>query len=257
MDHDDDPVGRILSRREVLTLIGAVGTGMLPAKAAQAAWLRPSVAPALAGAWSGTLPACVVRPEQTEGPYFVDEKLNRADIRSDPTNGAVKAGVPLDLEIRVSRVTASSCAPLAGALVDLWQCDGEGAYSDVRDAGGLFDTRGQKFLRGYRTTDSSGSAKFTTIYPGWYPGRTVHIHFKVRTPASAGRSHEFTSQLYFDDALTDEVFKRAPYAGKPGQRVRNERDGIVRRGGPQLMLALTESGGGYAGSFDLGMQLEA
>jgi len=95
-------------------------------------------------------PACVVRPYQTEGPYFVDEKLNRSDIRSDPSDGSVRPGAPLRLALQVSRTDGRSCAPLTGALVDLWQCDALGVYSDVRDRDGLFSTRGKKFLRGYK-----------------------------------------------------------------------------------------------------------
>src|SRR5258705_14025132 len=85
-------------------------------------------------AWAATLPACVVRPEQTEGPYFVDEKLNRSDIRVDPSDKSVKAGVPLRLEFHVSHIGGGACVPLSGAIVDLWHCDAQGVYSDVRDA---------------------------------------------------------------------------------------------------------------------------
>jgi len=201
------------------------------------------------------LPSCVVRPEQTEGPYFVDEKLNRRDIRSDPGTGRESPGVPLDLAIRVSRMTSAACTPLSAALVDLWQCDALGVYSDVRDMGGLFDTRGQKFLRGHQLTDASGVASFRTIYPGWYQGRTVHIHFKIRVPASGTRYHDFTSQLYFDDALSDAIFAEAPYASKGARDTRNGRDGIYRRGGASLMLEPTRTAEGYAATFSVGLQV--
>ena len=95
-------------------------------------------------------------------------------------------------------------------------------------------------------------AKFTTVYPGWYQGRTVHIHFKVRS-GSGGRNVEFTSQLYFDDAFSDKIFARAPYNANTGARTRNERDGIYREGGQQLKLAVAERGPGYHTSFDIGM----
>jgi protocatechuate 3,4-dioxygenase beta subunit len=198
------------------------------------------------------LPACIVTPAQTEGPYFIDEKLNRVDIRSDPASGKVSEGTPLDIELRVFRVASGSCTPLAGAMVDIWQCDAMGVYSDVRDMNGRFSTSGQKFLRGYQLTDSSGIAKFTTVYPGWYQGRCVHIHFKVRA-ASGSRNLEFTSQLYFDDAFSDRVFAKAPYSSKTGTRTPNERDGIFRQGGRSLMMTVEERGAGYRGAFDIGM----
>lgn len=262
MDNDDRQIGRILTRREVLAALGAAGTGMLLARVPGHAAVSANAVPSSGGsqrtfAGAQAVPACVVRPAQTEGPYFVDEKLNRADIRADPATGVVKDGTPLDLEMRVFRIGAGSCEPLPGAMVDIWQCDALGVYSDVRDTNGFFDTAGQKFLRGYQNTDASGAARFTTVYPGWYRGRTVHIHFKIRTDGGAARGREFTSQLYFDDAMTDQVLARPPYASKgTSGRIRNERDGIYQRqGGPQLMLALAERGTGYHGVFDIGLDL--
>jgi protocatechuate 3,4-dioxygenase beta subunit len=249
MDNDDKQVGRILTRREVLALLGVAGAGVVAARVKA----QPAIARVTEGAvvtpW---VPACVVTPAQTEGPYFVDEKLNRVDIRTDPGTGKASDGAPLDLEMRVYQVANGSCTPLSGAMVDVWQCDAAGIYSDVRDMNGFFNTAGQKFLRGYQTTDSSGVAKFTTVYPGWYQGRCVHIHFKVRTSAGA-RNLEFTSQLYFDDAFTDKVYTKAPYAGKAGTRVINERDGIFRRGGDQLVMQVAEAGSRYRGTFDIGL----
>ena len=127
-----------------------------------------------------------------------------------------------------------------------------GLYSDVRDMNNLFNTAGQKFLRGYQVTDAAGVAKFLTVYPGWYQGRTVHIHFKVRSSPGA-RASQFTSQLYFDDAMSDKVFAQAPYSAKTGRRTTNERDGIFGQGGRQLTLAVTEHGAGYKAAFDIGL----
>lgn len=244
MDNDDEQVGRILTRREVLALLGVTGAGIvasrLPAQAQVASAMTPS---------GMHFPACIVTPSQTEGPYFTDRKLNRVDIRSDPSNGKLSEGTPLDLELKVFRVNNGTCEPLAGAMVDVWQCDAVGTYSDVRDTNGFFTTTGQQFLRGYQETDATGVARFTTIYPGWYQGRCVHVHFKVRSSGN----REFTSQLYFDDAITDKVHTVAPYTGKQGQRVRNERDGIFRRGGNQLMLNVSEAAGAYRGTFEIGL----
>jgi len=251
--HDDDaPVGHILSRREVLALLGGSGAVLLAACAPGVlASPSPTTAPqptnaaaTTAASSAATLPSCIVRPAVTEGPYFVDEKLNRSDIRSDPTTGAVKDGAPFALTFLVSRVTGSACNALSGATVDIWHCDALGVYSDATDPS--FNTKGQKFLRGYQTTDATGKAQFTTIYPGWYQGRAVHIHFKIRTATS-----EFTSQLFFEDALNTLVFAQLPYSQKGTQAVmKNAADGIYKS---QLLLAVTKNGNAYAATFDIGL----
>ena len=245
MHNDDSPIGRLLTRRELVALFGASAVAALTHRL-----VGQSVA-----ATSGMAPLpCVVQPQQTEGPYFVDEGLLRSDVRTDPSTGIVKPGAPLALALLVSQITPDgTCAPLAGAQVDLWQCDAMGAYSDVKDR--LFDTTGQKFLRGHQITDTLGGVRFVTIYPGWYPGRAVHIHFKVRTPAGSSQAYGFTSQFYFDEQLTDRVHAREPYAAHAGQRMRNERDGIFRNGGTQLLLPLIEDEQSYSGSFNLAMRL--
>jgi protocatechuate 3,4-dioxygenase beta subunit len=196
---------------------------------------------------------CLVRPEQTEGPYFVDERLHRSDIRSDPTSGTITPGTPLALTFQISRVRAGECHPLQGAQIDIWHCDAAGIYSDVEDPG--FNTIGKKFLRGYQLTDAQGAAQFLTIYPGWYPIRTVHIHFKIRTAPLARGSFEFTSQLYFPDDLTDIVHTALPYSSKGRRRVRNQHDFIFRDGGDRLMLTPSQTDKGYAAAFTIGLQL--
>jgi protocatechuate 3,4-dioxygenase beta subunit len=278
MDNDDRQVGRILSRREVLALFGAAGAAFLAAcmgldetasptiPVTQTAGEGPAIVPTAvptqgaaapaateAIADTGALPACVVRPEQTEGPYFVDEMLDRSDIRSDPSTGEVKEGVPLQINFKVSQIGNNACTPLAGATVDVWHCDALGVYSDVQDPG--FNTAGQKFLRGTQVTDETGAVQFTTIYPGWYQGRTVHIHFKIRTDPSSETGYEFTSQLYFDDALSDQIHNQEPYAGKGQRTLRNEGDRLFQDGGDQLLLQPTESNGAYTATFDIGLQM--
>lgn len=243
MTSDDTARGCLLTRRQMLTLIGASGVALATG--------ATFVDPRLVGA--APLPSCVVRPAQTEGPYFVDEHLKRSDIRSDPARGILSAGIPLMLSFLISQISRSVCEPLAGAQVDVWHCDAFGIYSDVTDP--EFSTVGQKFLRGHQLTDRAGQATFRTIYPGWYQGRTVHIHFKIRTPAISPRAAEFTSQLYFDDSLTDRVHGSAPYVTKGQGRTRNAGDRIFRRGGDQLLLAPSPVGEGYEATFALGMQL--
>jgi protocatechuate 3,4-dioxygenase beta subunit len=138
-------------------------------------------------------------------------------------------------------------------MVDVWHCDAAGIYSDVQDPG--FDTTGQKFLRGYQLTDANGRAEFTTIFPGWYQGRTVHIHFKIRATSSSQQTFDFTSQLYFDDSLTDEVHAQVPYASKGQRTLRNSGDGVYRNGGDQLTLQAVEDDKGYSATFDIGLQI--
>jgi protocatechuate 3,4-dioxygenase beta subunit len=241
MTYENGPAGHLLSRREVVLLLGGSAAGLIAG----------SVIPRWAAAGIQG-PSCVVRPEQTEGPYFVDEHLNRSDIRTDPTDGQVKPGTPLALTLLVSRLNAGDCQPLPGAQVDIWHCDALGVYSDVQDPS--FNTIGRKFLRGYQVTDARGEARCVTVYPGWYPGRTIHIHFKVRTAPAAQRSFEFTSQLYFDDGLTDRVHAEAPYASNGQRTARNQHDWIYRRGGDRLMLAPAAAADGYAASFAIGLQ---
>ena len=141
----------------------------------------------------------------------------------------------------------------ADAIVDIWHCDALGVYSDVTDPG--FSTVGKKFLRGYQVTDANGTVQFTTNYPGWYQGRTVHIHFKVRTDAASAQSYEFTSQLYFDDSITDRVHTQTPYVSKGQRKLKNAGDGIFQDGGKQMLLKLTKTNLGYAATFDIGLQM--
>jgi protocatechuate 3,4-dioxygenase beta subunit len=201
-----------------------------------------------------TVAGCLVSPGQTEGPFFVDEKLNRSDIRIDPANGSISQGLPLQLVLYVNQVSNNKCTPLSGATVDVWHCDALGSYSDVRDnaGGSSSDTRGKKFLRGYQITDASGKVEFQTIYPGWYQGRNVHIHYKIRTDPKSEVGHEFTSQLFFDEAITDQVHALAPYAQKGRRDTSNSSDGIYRRGGSDLMLQLTKGPNGYLASYKVG-----
>ena len=243
----DEQVGHVLTRREVLGLIGGGGVAMLGGASPAAASAPPPF----------RLPACIVRPRQTEGPYFLDEMLERSDIRAEPSDGWIPQGAPLELAFRVSRINAEACVPLSGAVVDLWQCDARGVYSGVQDViGGLFDTTGKRFLRGYQMTDAEGMARFRTIYPGWYEGRCVHIHFKIRTDPDSESGHEFTSQVYFDDGLTDRVLQGPAYGGRDGERPRTDDDRIFRGGGDQLMLDVAEMEDLYAATFDIGLQID-
>src|SRR5437764_15145740 len=100
-----------LSRRETIRLVGAAGAAALVGR---------SLLGAPAAAQETAAPACILTPALTEGPYFVDEKLNRSDIRTDPADGSVRAGVPLVLRVTVQRVVNGSCSPLQGAREHVW-----------------------------------------------------------------------------------------------------------------------------------------
>ncbi|WP_029044712.1 intradiol ring-cleavage dioxygenase [Cupriavidus sp. amp6] len=144
--------------------------------------------------------ACLLTPEATEGPFYLDDALMRADIRDG------RPGQPLRLRLRVVEARRG-CAPVQGALVSVWHCDANGSYS-----GESATNRQTRYLRGVQATGADGVATFTTIYPGWYPSRAIHIHFKVLL----AQSEVLTSQLYFDDALSRQVLRSHPAYGAHG-----------------------------------------
>jgi protocatechuate 3,4-dioxygenase beta subunit len=276
MDNDDLPVGRIWSRRDVISLLSAAGAGVVLAAcgannndnpaATTAGGQRtgtaatgtgtPATTPTAAAAGatpSVTTVNCVVTPELTEGPFFVDDMLDRSDIRVDQSTGAVSQGAELKLAFNVYEMNGSSCAPIPGAMVDAWHCDAAGVYSGVSDGGS--DSRGQDFLRGFQRTDQLGQAAFTTIYPGWYQGRAVHIHFKVRGTNAQGRNYEFTSQLFFDEDTTDIVHAEQPYAAKGRRTLLNSSDSIFRSSNGQTLIDVARSGDAWEGTFNLGIRL--
>ena len=244
MDSDDRPTGRLLTRRDLVALLGVSGAAL----ATGAGFILPR-----GRTLKHPLPPCVARPAQTEGPYFVDAGLTRADIRTDPATGIARPGTELALTFLVSRIGPGRCDPLPGALVDIWQCDAGGVYSDVVDP--RFNTVGQKFLRGNQTTDANGSVRFRTIYPGWYQGRAVHIHFKIRTDPDADAGFEATSQLFFDDAFSAEVFATGVYAAKGTQDVPNASDGVYRHSGGTTTLDVTREGDTLRSTFSIAIQI--
>jgi protocatechuate 3,4-dioxygenase beta subunit len=198
-------------------------------------------------------PACIVTAAETEGPYFVDERLNRSDITIDPSDRSVRPGTPLVLTLTVARAGAQ-CTALQGAQVDVWHCDALGVYSDVPAENSV----GRRYLRGYQATDANGAVTFNTIYPGWYRGRAVHIHFKVRTFSGSQKTFEFTSQVFFDDVISDEVYKRSPYSGRGSRDTRNASDMVYTsngNSGARLLADVTRSGSGYRAKFAIGLNL--
>jgi protocatechuate 3,4-dioxygenase beta subunit len=266
LDDDDRLIGRILTRREALALLGASGVAVtiaacVPAGsggAASAGATATSSASASAAPSShvtasataaGALPSCVVVPELTEGPYYVDVNLERSDIRPNTADGVPADGAPLELAWVVSQVDGDGCLPLEGALVDVWHCDAMGVYSGVQGS------TGTDFLRGFQRTDAGGGAAFTTIYPGWYQGRAVHIHFKIRTDPDAEAGFEFTSQLFFDDALSQEVYSSGVYTSKGQPDQPNASDQIFNQSGGATLLDVTQDGDTYKTTFEIAVQL--
>lgn len=200
-------------------------------------------------------------PQQTQGPYFVDGMPNRSDVRSDTLDGSMQEGIPLQLIINVYDVDDDgSCIPFSGAKVDIWEANSQGIYSGVAEQG----TEGKNFLRGYQITDDNGTVRFTTIYPGWYEGRTIHIHVKVRSLEGLQEPFEWTSQFYFNNSINEQVVKHLPYSNHGPVDITNEEDriytgpstdGLVQtNSGEHLMLNLTNYQlGGYTGTFNIGV----
>ena len=233
-----------------------------------AALTRAGAAALFIPAWNEAIEAadtitCVPStPTVTEGPYWVDEKLFRSDIRTDPTTGIARAGVPLTLTITVQNLSSSSCSPLAGAYVDIWHCDAKGIYSDeptYNPGGGTgnVNTSGQKFLRGYQITDVNGQVQFTTIYPGWYSGRTIHIHVRVRTYSGTTVLGNFVSQIFFDESINNTVMAQSVYSRTTARDTTNANDMVYQIANKERMLATTTGSvdAGYAAAITMGVSL--
>jgi protocatechuate 3,4-dioxygenase beta subunit len=200
--------------------------------------------------------ACVLSPAMTEGPYFIDERLNRSDLAAGSNRAGVLQGLPLLLRIDLRNVAVVNCPPVAGMQVDIWHCDAAGEYSDVFAGTAQSAAKGQSFLRGYQVSGADGRVAFRTIYPGWYPGRTIHIHVKARAFDGAGnRAFEFTTQLFFDDAVNDVVMAAAPYNTRGTRRIRNANESIYADQTAALVRIARAADGarGYVANATLGL----
>jgi protocatechuate 3,4-dioxygenase beta subunit len=248
-----------INRRTALASLGTVGLGSLlaactasdtpttsatvPTTGGASATVAPQTAStALDDLFAGAA-SCTATPEQTEGPYYFDVNSIRSDIRED------RAGVPLHLAVRVQ--SASACAAIANAVVDIWHCDAIGEYSGFESAtlggpGGGGRTDQKTYLRGAQVTNAAGIVEFLTVYPGWYRGRTVHIHAKVHLDAS----RVLTTQFYFDENVSTAVYGQAPYNQHSGRDTFNSGDGIFRSA---TMLTLRRDGDGYLGLITIGV----
>jgi protocatechuate 3,4-dioxygenase beta subunit len=228
---DTGRVERKLNRREALVLAGGVGA------AALVPGCSDDEAPATtAAAASSTATAdCVLMPELTEGPYYLDLNEVRSDIAE------TRPGLPFDLTVRV--VDAESCKPVKDAAVDVWHCDAGGAYS------GVGSETGETFLRGTQVTDAGGAVLFRTIFPGWYSGRAVHIHLKVHV----GTDETHTGQLFFADDVLAKAYESEPYADRGDPDTPNAADQIYGQSNGTTIVSVTP-GETYTGAVTLGVQ---
>lgn len=165
---------------------------------------------------------CTVTPAQDEGPFFVDEGILRSDLISDTQNPNARNGVPMTMRFVVNRYRGGACAPLEGIHVDVWHADTAGLYSDECIQG----TLGDSSLRGYQITDANGVVEFKTIFPGWYTGRAIHIHVKLRAYSGSTLLFDFTTQLYIADDIADLVVTQGAYNTRGARGVRNSNDAL-------------------------------
>lgn len=189
---------------------------------------------------------CLLQTEVTEGPFYIDPHL----LRSDITEG--RPGLPMQLRLQV--VTAD-CTPVAGARVDVWHCDAGGVYSGVENMGGGGDTTGQTFLRGTQITDSTGVSMFQTIFPGWYRGRTTHIHYKVFLDEKT----VLTSQIFFDEAVNQAIYEDHEAYIRPETRdMLNAADSIAAEAGQgaYARVRMTEPDGAMEAALVVGISPE-
>lgn len=227
------------TRRALLAALAAAPAAMLGARA------TPAQQNAAASAGLISTNVCLLGVEVTEGPFYVEPQMVRADV----TEG--KPGLPLEMAIQI---VDAACRPIPGARVDIWHCDALGNYSGYARQGNE-DTSGQTFLRGAQMADARGKVTFRTIYPGWYRGRTTHIHHKVYLDDT----NVLTGQIFFPDNLSQAIYEQLPpYSGRSTERdTFNEGDGIARRSGPGAFAAMEAAGDRYRGSLVIGVDPDA
>lgn len=230
-----------LSRRAALIGLTTSPTGILAAAG-------PALSAAPIGAEGGS---CLVTPRSIEGPFYLDPRLVRTDI------GEGRPGTALRMRLRV--IEAGPCTPIANARIDIWHADAQGLYSGYEGQGDRqrLSTVGQTFLRGTQFTDGSGWAAFASIYPGWYPGRATHVHFKVLIEART----LLTGQMYFPDAINASVYGAVPaYGNRAFKRdIVNGTDFLARREDPQGrgVCTVERTGEGYLASLVIAVDRRA
>ncbi|GGQ46450.1 intradiol ring-cleavage dioxygenase [Streptomyces asoensis] len=244
-----------VARRTVLVASGATAAALAVGAAATPEAPTTDTADAAPVAAAAV---CTLTKEMTEGPYYLDGQYVRADV----TEG--KAGVPLKLTLTV--VDDDTCVPLSNALVEIWHCDALGEYSGFVGNNGHSEPDDGTFLRGGVLTNASGVANITTVYPGWYRGRCIHIHVKVHTNVTLTSNGSFTGgqelhtgQLFINETITTAVAKVSPYSTNAVPRTTLAQDSIYDDGGAASgLLTLTALGSttsaGYTGTLTLGVE---
>ena len=240
--------GNRFSRREVLEVLGAAGLAVA-AGCTSSSPASPTDTSASSGTPTpvGGAASCSIAPEETAGPYpdRVGMINNPAFFRQDITEG--RSGLPVTLALTVVSVSGG-CSPVANAQIEIWQCDGEGRYSEYSQPG--YNGTGQTFLRGLQTTDGEGKAAFRTIYPGWYAGRATHIHVEVFV---SGRTVK-TTQIAFPENVSRAVYGTGVYASHGQNPTANAGDNVFSDGSDAEMATLAgDATSGYTGSLTIGV----
>lgn len=229
-----------ITRRVALTALGAAGIGWTVG-CGDSPTSPTTTTTATTTTGGGTSSACAVTASETAGPYPSSSIFLRQDI----TEG--RSGLPLRLALTVVNVNAS-CSPVANAVVEIWQCDAAGNYSEYAQPG--YDGRGKAFLRGAQTTDGSGQVTFNTIYPGWYAGRATHIHVEVHVNGASVK----TTQIAFPEDVTAAVYSTGTYAAKGQNSTTNATDNVFSDGTATELAALTGSAtAGYTAMLTIGL----
>ncbi len=237
---------RRLSRREALGMLGIAGAAASIGCSGDGT-TSPTSSSTTIGATNTTTggsAACATTPTETIGPYPSLTNFIRSDIREG------RSGLPVTLTITVVN-TSSACGPVAGAAVDIWQCDAEGHYSEYAQGG--YDGTGQTFLRGIQMTDASGRATFTTIFPGWYQGRATHIHVEVKVNNVAVK----VTQIAFAADVTSAVYARGVYAARGQNPTSNGSDMVFSDGVSSELATITggDATSGYSAAFTVAVAL--
>ncbi len=217
MPNDDARIyDALIRRREALAALGLAGVGaVLLGKPGGIALGTPEAAAA---------GACSLDPEVTEGPYWIDNDLTRRDVRED------RKGLLLKLNLTV--VDATTCKAIKGADVEIWHADASGLYSGYGSSPSQGSVNAKRYLRGHQKSDANGKLSFLTIYPGWYRGRTPHIHVKVHV----GGNTVHTGQLFFRDSISDKVYATSSYKSHGEPDTTNAEDSIYKQAGGSAAL---------------------
>ncbi len=249
-----------LSRRQAIGILAVAGAAaMIGCGGGKAATSTSTSTTSTSTSTTGSSTSCTVTPEGEEGPYFVDDSVtgfNRSDIRSNLDGSNIQSGIPFTLSIYVYD-SENSCAAMANVQVDIWHCNASGIYS----AEDVESTSGETWLRGYQLTDANGLATFVTIIPGWYAGRTTHIHLRLRsTYDSTSTGGTNTTQLFFPQDTIDTINTTiSPYSGEGTNPTTNATDHVYSGevDGANLLTLSGDNTSGYTATIKLNLPITA